>query len=510
MRRASSRAEDSSTAKPIGARIVSGAIWTAAEAWGREVTVFVVFIILARLLGPSAIGLVALAMSAPTILSVPVAKGVPDALVQRKYLEDIHVDSAFWFLLGLGAAISALIWASADLIEAAFDQPGLDELVRWTSLIVIVNAFAAVPSAMLRRRLEFRQFALRTLLGAGVAGIVGLSMALQGFGVWSLVAMNLGRAASEGVFIFWACDWRPRFRFSYAKCAELFGFSASVVAQSLIRMLNDEIPKVVIGAFLSPSAVGIYSLARRPVTLLSSVLITPINRLTLPSVARMQDDPARIQRFFDIGVRLAAMIGFPAFVGFAAVAPMVVPLALGKEWLPAIGAIQIMMLLGLQRCIDALSSHLILALGYTRLLLILHMIYTFLAIVFFTLAAQFSLEATVIAIVACNYALLPIFLYFVGKLAGIDVMQPAGSLLRIGLITAIMYAVVVVAAPPPTDRLATLYAIVLCVAVGLAVYGAGAALLLRRELLIGRDLLRRLRGTDALGKRGGGGAGTCP
>jgi O-antigen/teichoic acid export membrane protein len=468
-------------------------MWSAAENWSREAATFVIFVLLARLLGPSAIGLASLAMAAPLLMVIPVTQGIPDALVQRRTLDKLHLDSAFWFLCALGALLTAGVWLLAPLVALAFGEPLLADMVRWTSVVVVVRAVASVPSAILRRGLQFRLFTLRTMTGTVAGGVIGVGLALGGFGVWSLVAMFVSRSLVETVFLVIASGWRPRLRFSYGTVKELFGFAGPMVVQSGMRILNEELPKLALGTFLSPSAVGVYALARKPVELLGAVLIRPISAVALPAVARIQDDPARIDRFFDLGVRLAALIGLPMFMGFAAVAPTIIPSVLGPEWVGAIVATQVLMLLGVQRTIDNFCGHIILALGHSRLLLWLHITYTVIGAVFFTLGAMVSLETTVVAIVAANFVLLPVLLYKVRRLARIDVLRPLRMFPRLILATALMYVSVVLWQQAALTQLSPLAAGASSVVVGFLVYTAAVAALLRGDLLAAREILHKLR-----------------
>src|SRR5690606_32541206 len=143
----------------FGSRVVRGAAWSAAETWGRQAATFAIFVVLARYLGPEALGLAALAMIVPTVLSVFVARGIPDALIQRVEIEPAHLDSAFWLLTGVGAGLSALTWVFAGTIAVAVSQPNLEDLVRWAGIIVLLQSLAVVPAAVLKRRLNFRMFA---------------------------------------------------------------------------------------------------------------------------------------------------------------------------------------------------------------------------------------------------------------------------------------------------------------------------------------------------------------
>ena len=480
----------------LGQKIVSGVVWTSVEMFGRDGTNLVVFMILANILGPEAIGLMALATAAPVILSIPVQQGFPDAIVQRGTIDELHLDSVFWLLLAIGAVLSGLLWLGAGAIAATLGQPELEEITHWTSLIVVINAFGAIPGAYLRRHLQFKLFAIRTILGIVISGMVGIAMALSGYGIWSLVVMGLLRPFLESLFVFIFSAWRPRLQYSFSRCQEFVQYSAPLAMQAFVRIFNDELPKVILGTLVSPSASGIYVLALKPLTLLTNMLVGPLTRVTMPAVSRLEGDAVRIGRYFDIAVRLISIVAVPAFLGFAAITPLLVTALLGDEWLPVITPIQILMLLGMMRCIDGVSSSIILALGNSRLLLFFHLAYTAMGLVLFTLAAQFGIAMTVGAIVACNYILLPFFLYKVWELARIDVLQPLRRFPYILLCTTIMLAAVLGVQQLLSERLPSSALLFVCTAAGVVSYGIAALVLLRSDLVMAWGIL-----SDTLGRR---------
>jgi O-antigen/teichoic acid export membrane protein len=257
--------------------------------------------------------------------------------------------------------------------------------------------------------------------------------------------------------------------------------------------VNEEIPKVALGMFLGPNAVGIYAIARRPLDFLASVFLGPLTGMAMPAVARLQNDRAKVDQFFDASIRVATVVGFPAFMGLAAVAPDVVPLVFGEQWASSVLAVQVLMLLGLVRTIDSICACTILALGHSKLILAFNMVYTVLAVILMTAGAQISVEATIAAVVLCNLVLVPPFLFFTQRLAGIDVLKPLAVLPRVALATLLMF-ISVTAWRHAVGVSADPLALAVAIAVGAIVYGATALVLLRPDLLAARDLLWKMRG----------------
>ena len=476
----------------LGNRIVSGVVWTAIETWGQQLAMFTVFVMLARLLGPEAIGLAVLAIMVPLVLAVPVNKGIPDAIVQRAAIEPKHLDSAFWLLFACGAGLSLAAWLLAWPIALAFRQPLLVELIHWTSITVVLQSLASVPAAVLKRRLDFRMLAIRTLVGTVLGGAVGVAMALKGYGVWSLIGLQLVKVGAETLVLHLCSDWHPRWGYSHAHCRSLFGFAFPVMGSSLWSLINDEMPKTMLGAFLGPTAVGIYALARRPLELLTNVLVNPLSGVTMASVARMQADPEGVDRFYDRSVRIVALVGFPAFMGLAAIAPEAVPMVLGQEWSASVPAVQIIMLLGLVRIIDSICACTALGFGHSRLILILNVAYTALLGVMLVTAAHISLEATMLAIVLANALLLPVLLYYTRRLARVDVLKPLASFPILALCTAIMLGAVTGWRELMAGSLPLWALVISAIAVGVSVYTVAAIALMRRELDDARNVVARM------------------
>jgi O-antigen/teichoic acid export membrane protein len=477
----------------IGSRIARGAAWSAVESWGRHVFTFAIVVVLARQLGAEEFGLAALAMIAPIVLAVPVTSGVPEALIQRPHVEPEHLDSAFWLLVSVGFAISGLIWLAATPIARALDEPRLPELVRWASVIVVLQSFGSVPAAVLKRRLDFRLFAIRTTIGTAVGGTIGIALALSGYGVWSLIFMQICKVSVESAVLLGWGAWRPRLRFSLDRCRDLFDFAGPLTIQSMWNFVNDELPKAIVAVSIGTQAVGLLAFARRPLEFLTQCFLGPVTAVTLPAVSRLQAEPDKINDFYVKAVRLGALVGFPVFVGFAAVAPEAVPLVFGPQWTQAVPAVQLLMLLGLVRIVDGTSGLSLLALGHSRLLLKMNMLYTVSVVLALPVAAKFGLEAAVAGLVLCNLALLPVFFHYANRVGGIDVRPALATFPRLAICAASMVAAIeLFRSAAPADASAFL---VLSgeIALGGATFATAAALLLPGELRSAAAVLLRLR-----------------
>src|SRR5262249_47260527 len=289
--------------------------------------------------------------------------------------------------------------------------------------------------------------------------------------------------------LFLGSQWRPSLRYSHARCRELFPFTAPILGVSLWGFVNDELPKVALGLVLGPHEVGVYTFARRILDFLTGMFLSPLTALAMPAASRVQNDPVQVDQFFDTSVRLTGVVGFPTFMGLATIAPLAIPLVVGTEWASSVPVVQIMLFLGLVRTVDYLGAAIVVGLGFPSLLLKLCLAYTVVGAVLFPAAAHFGIEATVIAVVASNAALLPVLLFFASRLAGIDVLRPLVIFPRLIIATALMACVLTAWRFVAPHAMPKAEVLAIAIVLGAITYGAAALVLIRPDLLIARDML---------------------
>ena len=158
------------------------------------------------------------------------------------------------------------------------------------SLGMIIGALGLVQQTRLTKRIDFKTQTKITIVASVVSGIVGIAMALIGFGVWSLVAQSLASQSLRTILLWVANKWVPQLRFSSASFHELFGFGWKMMVSSLLDTVWKELYQVVVGRFYSPATLGQYTRAKHFSSLLSSNLTSVIQRVTYPVLSNIQDD----------------------------------------------------------------------------------------------------------------------------------------------------------------------------------------------------------------------------
>ena len=317
-------------------------IWALIESGGLSVLSLIVLFVVARLVGPAELGLVSLALGVVQVLAVMIETSLHDALVQRQDLQDDHLQTAFWFCLGLSFLFVVGCWFGAPYLAQLFDTPALTDLLRVMSFGLAMTGVGAVPIAVLRRNFLFKQLAVRSLYARVAGAVAGIGLAVLGYGIWALVVQYLLQATFNGLLVWPSCPFRPKGRFVPARLRELISYGALSVGSRIVWISSVRLFTLLVGYFLGVTAVGYLNIAQRVVDTLYDLLGGAAYNLAFPFFARRQHDRAQMHRAFYATNEFAALSVPPIFAGLAVCAAPIVLLMLGEQWMPAVPLIQVL------------------------------------------------------------------------------------------------------------------------------------------------------------------------
>jgi O-antigen/teichoic acid export membrane protein len=401
-------------------RVLKGVVWAAVERWGSQIVGLVILLLLARRLEPSAFGMIAMAAVFIALIEAVVDHGLAEALIQRKDLEPEHLDSAFWVNVGTGVAMCIVCVTLAGPISHVMKQPALKPVLQWLSISFVFGGLRAVQEALLRRSLKFRTLALRTLVGHIAGGVVAVTMASRGYGVWSLVALELTRRSTATAVLWMATWWRPGLRFSAAHVRDLIPFSLYVVGIRLLNFLNTRSDDLLIGAVLGPVALGYYTVAYQLIRQIERFITGVTSQVAFPAFARLQHDPEQLRQAFYTATRYTSFIALPVFLGFAVLAPEVVGVVFGPKWSRSIPVMQILAFIGLLQVMYYFNGNVLMAMGKPSWRFQLNMLNAVTNVIAFAIAVRWGIVAVAIAFTVRGYLFSPLSIICVHKLLHLD------------------------------------------------------------------------------------------
>ena len=329
------------SAAASGAKAGSAMIWALIESGGMAVMSLLTLVILARLVGPTELGIAALAFGMVQILTI-IAEMLPhDAVVQRIELDDSYLDTAFWTSATLGVVLCAACVIAAPAFARAFAEPDIADVIYVAASSLVMSGLGAIPQAVLRRQADFKSLALRSLYGRVAAAAAGLILAVCGAGVWAVVALQLVQTAVSTALVWPAVTWRPRFHFSPRRLRELLAFGVPSVSGRLMWVFALRLFTILYGYFFGVTAAGYLNIAQRVVDKLFDTLAGAAYNLALPFLAHRQNDKPSFMRAFRTALEFTALVMMPLFTGLAILAPAIVSVFLGHEWVEAAPLIRV-------------------------------------------------------------------------------------------------------------------------------------------------------------------------
>jgi teichuronic acid exporter len=357
------------TTEPGTVRYRRALSWSLLMVAGQQGVTALVSFVLAAILGPSSFGTVAMASVYILFIQMLLQQAIP-AIIQRKDLEPEHIDSAFWLVMAATVVITGLSVALSGVWAAVNRTPDLQPIIVVLSLLVPLQGLVVVQEAVLRRSMDFRSLALRSLAAAALGGVVGIAMALRGAGTWALVGQQLSTGVVGTVVLWSVSPWRPRLRFSRAHARDLAGFSVGSSLASLAAFVNVRSDVVLIGLFFGAFAVGLYRLASRFTEIFVDFLSRSMQQVAFPELSLLQADTGAFARRMRDIMSQSSLLTLPALGILAGCAEPILRL-FGPEWAGASEALQILCLVAGVRALTLISSAGLQAIGRPHVLAIL-------------------------------------------------------------------------------------------------------------------------------------------
>jgi O-antigen/teichoic acid export membrane protein len=332
-----------SGAGSLTARTFQGLKWSYLDTGINAVLQIGYTAVMARLLTPADFGLVAMANVVLRFGSYFAQMGMGSALVQKKDLSQEEIRAGFTSNVFLSVLMFTIIWLAAPLSTYIFNNEAVVPVVRWLALSFIFTGLSTTAVSLLRRSLDFRAIAIIHIISfiIGYAGF-GILMALNDFGVYSLV----GAALSQGAILAFLAYLFSRhnlffiFRWKYFK--NLYSFGTRVTVISFMEFLNSNLDTMAIGRFLGEIALGFYNRAFMLVNLPMYYLVTSISRVLMPSYSKLQDDLPRLKRTFLSSLLIVGSILIPVCWGLSVASRETVLLILGNNWVESIPILQVL------------------------------------------------------------------------------------------------------------------------------------------------------------------------
>lgn len=373
--------------------VFSNLIWRFAERSGAQIVSLIVSVILARILDPDAYGTVALITVFTTILQVFVDSGLGNALIQKKEADNLDFSTVFFANIVFCTFLYLLLFILSPVISRFYNDLSMTPYIRVLGVTVLISGVKNIQQAYVSKHMLFKKFFFSTLGGTIVACIVGVIMAVLGFGVWALIAQQIVNLSIDTCILWITVKWRPQWQFSFKRLKGLFSYGWKLLVSSLLDTGYRELQSLFIGRIYDSTNLAYYNQGQRIPNLVVSNVNTSIDSVLLPAMAETQDDPEHVKNMTRRAMKTSMYIMAPIMIGLVFIATPLVRLLLTEKWLPCVPFFRIFCITYMLYPLHTANLNAIKALGRSDLFLRLEVLKKIIGFAILCVTAWISVEA---------------------------------------------------------------------------------------------------------------------
>lgn len=341
--------------------------WNTIDKFSSQVLYAVTGIVLANVVSKAEFGLVGAILVFQAFASLFVDSGFSTALIQRKNPTETDYSTVFWFNLGMSVMLYAVLWLCAPWIDSIFHAEGqLIPLARVMFVTFIINATAIVQMNRLMKQMTVKMIAVSNVIGLVVSGIVGIWLALAGWGAWAIVWQSIVLATVKSAVLWLTSSWVPRMEFSIESLRSIFSVGAGVMASSFLNTIFMNIYSFIIGAHYNLVQLGNYSQAdkwsKMGVMSLSQVFTASF----LPLLSAKQDEKREFARMLTKINRFTCYVTFFVMGLLLVSSTQIFHVFFDTKWDSAILMFQLLVVRGIFTVITSQYNNYIISCGASR------------------------------------------------------------------------------------------------------------------------------------------------
>lgn len=266
----------------------------------------------------------------------------------------------------MAAVMYAILFVSAPAISRFYEIPLLCDVLRVQGIILFIYAFNIVQHNQLRKKLNFKVLSIVTICTSLIALSITIFMAYKGFGVWALVAQNIVTAAIPALVFWFFIKWRPIWTFSWKSLKELFSFGFYMFMTNIVNTIGKKVQSLLIGKLYSPSTMGYLSKAVSTEELASQGISSVMTQVTYPLYVKVKDDKTAMTNMIRRLTMTISYVTFPLMMVLILTAKPIFLLLYSDRWLPSVPYFQVMCIVGLSSCLQAVNTQPIAAIGKSK------------------------------------------------------------------------------------------------------------------------------------------------
>ncbi|MFV0226380.1 lipopolysaccharide biosynthesis protein [Empedobacter falsenii] len=415
-----------------------GMFWSFLNQGSTQLINFVITLLLARILMPEDFGLIGIVSIFIAIGKSLTDAGFSSSLIRSKNVDEEDFSTIFFINLFSSIFLYLIVFISAPYIAVFFSKPELENLIKMMGLIFIINASTLVQSTKLNKSLMFKeQFKLQTV-ALFISSSIAIYMALNDFGVWSLVVKDLSYGFFASIQLWFYSKWIPKLNISIKKLKYHFNFGYKLLLADILSKIFNNSYNIIIGKFVSTYQLGLFTRAKSMQELPNNIIFNSINRVLYPLLAEVNDNDVKLKNVYRQIMSIVAIVTIPILIFLSIVAKPLFIFLLTEKWNGAIPYFQILIIIALISPFQQYNLNICKIKGRSDLVLKISVIQYFLIALSLFCIIPFGINGLLWGMVLANFGTVVITSLLAGNLISYTIKEQLIDLLKPFLLSSIV------------------------------------------------------------------------
>lgn len=319
--------------KEISKALVRNTLWSIGGRFGYLIIGLMTNIFLSRLLTPKEFGQVAIMMFFIVISTVLIESGLSGALVRKKNVSEDDYSTVFIFNLIISSLIALILIGISPYVAEYYKDPQLEKIIKWSTLVLFINALGIVQTTKLIREMKFKVKALCEFIAIVLGSVISISLALRGFGVWALVILQISMAIVLNVLLWYVAGPLKTYKFSFQSFKNIYKFGINTTLASILNTVFDNIYQLIIGKYFTINHVGYFYQAKRLQEIPIGIIQSSVLNVVYSSLSKIQDNHLKFSNFYNNIIKYFSIIMAFICLTIFFYSDLIIVFLFGEKWI---------------------------------------------------------------------------------------------------------------------------------------------------------------------------------
>lgn len=400
------------------------------------------FSIMSRLLTKDDFGYYAAIVAITTIFQTLTEAGMGAAVIQKKEVTNGFVDTAFSLSLLTGAIFSGLLVLLSGVLASTVADESMAMPLRLMAICIFFCSLNSVTKANWTRRLEFKRIGIYNIIAEIATIILGVISAYMGLGVYAIIIQTISHSIFVFLIFYQNLEYKPRwFHIEIQAAKEIFTYGGWLTASCIFRAIYQQMDKLLMGRWLSISALGSYNRPSGFINQISNKLNGILDTVLFPILSSIQDDKEKIKRAYDKLLYMINLYSSMLFILFIMGCKLIIDIFFGSEWQNLSLVFCILSLSLLLSVNGRIMDCFIRSLALVKMGFYLRIIACLITFACLYVGKDYGIEGVAFSVVISNYLIIFSKLWYIGRKVDISLSRTIGIMFKPYIISVLPLAV---------------------------------------------------------------------